>query len=55
MIFAIIWPPPPAPTKSDPIPLVFVVVLATITYWGMGFYIIRRKIPKGFDVFEEDF
>lgn len=24
-------------------------------YWVMGFYLLRRRLPKGFDVFEEKF
>ncbi len=25
------------------------------TYWGTGFYMLKRRIPKGFEIFEEDF
>lgn len=28
--------------------------LTCLGYWGMGFYLLRRRIPSGFDVFEEE-
>lgn len=29
--------------------------LIILVYWGFGYHIIKRRIPKGFDVFEEEF
>lgn len=26
-----------------------------IAYWGLGFYLLKRRMPKGFDTFEEEF
>mgnify|MGYP001130975202 CR=1 FL=1 len=39
--------------KSD----IVIAVVTFIMYWGFGIYIIslQRRIPKGFDMFEEDF
>jgi hypothetical protein len=31
------------------------VVLMTLLYWGLGYYFIKRRVPKGFDIFEEEF
>ena len=31
------------------------IVIFLIVYWGVGFYLLKRRIPKGFDAFEEEF
>jgi hypothetical protein len=31
------------------------IVIYLIVYWGLGFYLLKRRIPKGFDAFEEEF
>lgn len=40
---------------SNPM-LVKGIAFATVLlmYWGLGFYIFKRRIPKGFETFEED-
>lgn len=46
---------PPPETVITPAVVYVVVIFIVIVYWGLGFSIIRRRIPKGFDVFEEEF
>ena len=38
---------------GDDIYLKVAGVIFLIFYWGMGFKVIKRRLPKGFDVFEE--
>ena len=33
----------------------FGVFLITLMYWGFGYYIIKKRLPKGFDIFIEEF
>jgi len=28
--------------------------LLVILYWGLGYFIFKRRLPKGFDIFEDD-
>lgn len=28
--------------------------MVLLTYWGFGYYILKRRVPKGFEIFEED-
>jgi hypothetical protein len=36
--------------KTDLISSGFLVLL----YWGLGYFIFKRRLPKGFDIFDED-
>ena len=39
------------PEKED----VFTIVVSIFLYWGLGIYIFKRRVPKGFKGFEDDF
>ena len=39
------------PEKGDILPIVFIILF----YWGLGIYLFKRRVPKGFESFEEEF
>jgi len=34
---------------------ILILVVIFILYWGLGFLFMKRRIPKGFDAFEEEY
>lgn len=54
----IIAPVPPLVLQiiKEPTNWVLIVLIAvmTVSYWILGFSLIRRRVPKGFEAFEED-
>jgi hypothetical protein len=30
------------------------IAITLLMYWGLGFYLLKRRIPKGFEIFGED-
>lgn len=46
-----------APESTEPTPIlakVFVSAIVLLMYWGLGFYALKRRVPRGFEIFEED-
>ena len=39
------------PEKGNIIPIIFLIFM----YWGLGIYLFKRRLPKGFEGFEEEF
>lgn len=48
-IFMIFSKPSPSPVAD-----IVISIFTLILYWGMGFYLIKKITPKGFDAFEDD-
>lgn len=44
-------------TEDIFVPMEFMLgsAICLIAYWGLGFYLLKRRTPKGFDAFEEEF
>jgi hypothetical protein len=55
LILALVIPENPKPTSIKDPPMIITIIIVTALYWYLGLRILIRKIPKGFDVFNERF
>lgn len=44
----------PIPRNVQEIATTLSIATIIVIYWGLGFYVLKRRIPKGFEVFEKD-